>query len=161
VPTSPDTPDLDVLNTVTPYLCVRDAAAAITFYKAAFGAVEHHRMVGDDGKIGHAEIVIGNSRLMMADEYPEIGVLAPPSRGGTSTSFTMSVASCDAVIDAAIAAGATLLRPIQDQFYGHRQGTIVDPFGHHWSIGSPIVGFDEDTYVANSKEAGFEVRRPD
>lgn len=118
-------------------------------------------MVGDDGRIGHAEIVIGNSRLMMADEHPEIDVLAPPSRGGTSTSFTLSVANCDAVVDAAMAAGATLLRPTQDQFYGHRQGTVVDPFGHQWSISSPIVGFDEDTYVANSKDAGYEVRRPD
>jgi PhnB protein len=118
-------------------------------------------LVGDDGRIGHAEIVIGNSRLMMADEHPEIDVLAPPSRGGTSTSFTLSVANCDAVVDAAMAAGATLLRPTQDQFYGHRQGTVVDPFGHQWSISSPIVGFDEDTYVANSKDAGYEVRRPD
>jgi uncharacterized glyoxalase superfamily protein PhnB len=152
-------PDLSVANTITPYLCVDGAAAAIDFYVAVFGAVEHHRMVGDDGRIGHAEIVVGGSRLMLADEYPEAGVLSPTTRGGTSTNFTITVADCDAVVARALAAGATLLRPVEDQFYGHRQGTIVDPFGHQWSISTPIAGFDDQQYDANSAEAGFKVKR--
>jgi PhnB protein len=161
LPTSPDQPDLDVLNTVTPYLCVHDAAAAIEFYGVAFGAVEHHRMVGDDGRIGHAEIVVGSSRLMLADEYPDIGVLSPTSRGGTSTSFTISVADCDVVVERAVAAGATLVRPVADQFYGHRQGTVLDPFGHQWSISSPLPHYGDDEYDARSKDEGFEVKRPE
>jgi len=111
--------DLRMQNTVTPYLCVDGAAAAIDFYVDAFGAVEHHRMVGDDGRIGHAEIVIGNSRIMLADEYPEAGVLAPTTRGGTSTNFTLATpdtATLDAMFTSAFELGATELRPVTDQF---------------------------------------------
>jgi uncharacterized glyoxalase superfamily protein PhnB len=146
------------LTTITPYLVVHDAAAAIDFYVAAFGGVEHHRLVGDDGRIGHAEIVIGNSRIMLADEYPEAGAISPMTRGGTSTSFTCAVTDVDAAFATAIALGATELRPVSDQFYGHRQGTFRDPFGHHWSVTSPIAGFDDATYAANSREQGFEVQ---
>lgn len=147
------------LGTVTPYLCVDGAAAAIEFYRAAFGAIEHHRLVGDDGRIGHAEISIGNSRLMLADEHPEVGVLGPISRGGSSTNFTLQVPDVDATFATALALGATELRPVVDQFYGYRQGTLVDPFGHQWGISSPIAGFDEDTYRANASEVGYEVQR--
>jgi|JI10StandDraft_1071094.scaffolds.fasta_scaffold72928_5 uncharacterized glyoxalase superfamily protein PhnB len=157
--TSDHTADDLMPNTVTPYLCVDGAAAAIEFYIAAFGAVEHHRLVGDDGRIGHAEISIGNSRLMLADEYPEAGVLGPLSRGGSATNFTLQVADVDTVFPAALALGATELRPVAEQFYGHRQGTLVDPFGHQWSISSPVPNFDEDTYRANASAAGFEVQR--
>jgi uncharacterized glyoxalase superfamily protein PhnB len=146
-------------NTVTPYLVVHDAAAAIDFYVAAFGAVEHHRLVGDDGRVGHAELVIGNSRLMLADEYPDAGAISPRTRGGSSTSFTLTVADVDGVFARALALGATELRPVADQFYGHRQGTVRDPFGHQWSVSSPIAGFDDATYAANSSEAGFEWRQ--
>jgi uncharacterized glyoxalase superfamily protein PhnB/predicted enzyme related to lactoylglutathione lyase len=158
------TADVTVQNTVTPYLCVAGAAAAIDFYVDAFGAVEHHRMVGDDGRIGHAEIVIGSSRIMLADEYPEAGVLSPTTRGGTSTNFTLAATDAtmlDAMFSRALALGATELRPVEDQFYGHRQGTLRDPFGHQWSISSPIDGFDDDRYQANSRDAGFDVVRPD
>jgi PhnB protein len=117
-------------------------------------------LVGEDGRVGHAEVVIGNSRLMLADEYPEVDMLAPPSRRGSSTTFTLAVADCEATITRAVAAGATILRPVADQFYGHRQGTVLDPFGHQWSVSSPIPGFSESTYVANSNEAGFRVQRP-
>ena len=130
--TTTASPAQPLTNTVTPYLCVNGAAAAIDFYVAAFGAVEQHRMVGDDGRIGHAEIVIGNSKLMLADEYPEIGVLGPTSRGGSSTNFTIEVADVDHAFATAIELGATELRAVADQFYGVRQGTLVDPFGHQW-----------------------------
>jgi uncharacterized glyoxalase superfamily protein PhnB/predicted enzyme related to lactoylglutathione lyase len=158
------TADLSAAPTVTPYLCVDGAAAAIEFYVDAFGAVEHHRMVGDDGRIGHAEIVIGNSRIMLADEYPEVGVLAPTTRGGSSTNFTVATpdaATLDAIFARALELGATELRPIADQFYGHRQGTLVDPFGHQWSISAPIEDFGDDRYDSNSRDAGFEVVRPE
>ena len=145
-------------NTVTPYLCVDGAAAAIEFYIAAFGAVEQQRLVGVDGRIGHAELAIGNSRIMLADEYPEAGVLGPLSRGGSATNFTLNVADVDATFAAALALGATELRPVADQFYGHRQGTLVDPFGHQWSIASPIAGFDQATYAANASASGFELQ---
>ena len=125
--------DLSVVNTVTPYLSVADAAAAIAFYVEAFGAVEHHRLVEADGRIGHAEIVIGNSRLALADEYPEYDVLAPTTRGGTSTAFTISVPDAEllaSMFSRALELGATEMRPIADQFYGHRTGQLADPFGH-------------------------------
>jgi len=149
-------PEPATVNTVTPYLVVDGAAAAIAFYVAVFGAVEDHRLVGDDGRIGHAEIVIGNSRLMMADEYPEAGAISPTTRGGTSTNFTLAVADVDSVFARAIAAGATEVRPIADQFYGHRQGTLRDAWGHQWSISSPIAGFTDEQYAADSGAAGFE-----
>lgn len=148
--------DAEIVNTLTPYLVVDGAAAAIDFYVAAFGAVEHHRLVGDDGRVGHAELVLGNSRIMLADEYPEANAISPTTRGGTSTSFTVAVPDVDAVFARAVALGATELRPVADQFYGHRQGTLRDAWGHQWSISSPIVGFDDEQYAANSSEAGFE-----
>ena len=146
----------EITNTVTPYLVVDGAAAAIAFYVAAFGAVEHHRLVGEDGRIGHAEIIVGNSRLMMADEYPEANAISPTTRGGTSTSFTLAVADVDEVFARAIAAGATEVRPVADQFYGHRQGTLRDAWGHQWSVSSPITNFTDEQYAANSSASGFE-----
>lgn len=147
------------LNTVTPYLVVDGAAEAIAFYVAAFGAVESSRLVGDDGRVGHAEIVIGNSHLMMADEYPEVGAISPTTRGGTSTSFTLTVADVDAVFARAIAAGATEVRPIAEQFYGQRQGTLLDAWGHQWSISTPVTGFTDEQYAANSSASGFELQQ--
>lgn len=155
--------DLSVVNTVTPYLSVADAAAAIAFYVEAFGAVEHHRLVEADGRIGHAEIVIGNSRLALADEYPEYDVLAPTTRGGTSTAFTISVPDAEllaSMFSRALELGATEMRPIADQFYGHRTGQLVDPFGHKWTIGTPIPGFDDEQYRQQSAEIGLELQQP-
>jgi uncharacterized glyoxalase superfamily protein PhnB/predicted enzyme related to lactoylglutathione lyase len=149
-------PDLGILNTGTPYLVVDGAAAAIEFYVNAFGAVEHHRLVGDDGRVGHAELVFGNSRIMLADEYPEVGAISPTTRGGTSTSFTFAVPDVDVVFARAIAMGATELRPVEDQFYGHRQGFLRDQWGHQWGISSPLADIDNEQYAANSREAGYE-----
>jgi uncharacterized glyoxalase superfamily protein PhnB/predicted enzyme related to lactoylglutathione lyase len=145
---------------VRPYLSVAGAAAAIDFYVAAFGAVEHHRLVGDDGRVGHAEITIGTTRLRLADEYPEYGITGPVTRGGSPVTFTIELAhtaDVDRMFGHALELGATAVRPVEDQFYGHRQGTLADPFGYEWSISAPIAGFDEQQYVANSAAEGYTV----
>lgn len=125
-------------HSITPYLLVRGASAAIDFYNRAFGAVEILRLTAPDGRIGHAEIRIGDSHLMMADEHPEMDFLGPESRGGTSVTMHLYVADADAVFAQAIAAGATELRPLCDQFYGDRSGAVTDPWGHIWSIASRV-----------------------
>jgi PhnB protein len=120
--------------TVTPYLIVNGAAKAIDFYKKAFGAKELFRMGGPDGKIGHAEIKIGNSPIMLADEHPEMGYRGPLTLGGTPVSILLYVDDVDKMAAQAIAAGAKVQRPVKDQFYGDRSGTFADPFGHVWTI---------------------------
>ena len=124
----------DGYHSVTPYLIIKGAAAAIEFYKQAFGAIELMRMPGPDDKIGHAEIKIGNSPVMLADEHPDMGFRGPQSLGGTPVSLMIYLEDVDMVFARSIAAGATVLRPIQDQFYGDRSGTLTDPFGHVWTI---------------------------
>ncbi len=121
-------------HAVTPYLSIRGAAAALEFYKKAFGATEIMRMPGPKGDIGHAEIRIGDSRIMLADEYPEIQFLSPASRGGTTVSIHLYVKDVDAMVERALAAGAKLTRPVADQFYGDRTGSLEDPFGHMWHV---------------------------
>ena len=128
----------DGYATVTPYLYVRDAARAIDFYSKAFGAIELYRLANPDGRIGHAEILIGTSRIMLADEFPEMNVKGPQSLEGTSVSFLIYVEDVDAQFDRAIAAGATVLRPLKDQFYGDRSGSLADPFGHSWTIATHV-----------------------
>lgn len=145
----------DVERTVTPYLTVRNAAAAIDFYIAAFGAVEHHRLVGDDGRIGHAEILIGDCRLALADEYPEYDVYGPDTLGGATTAFTIAVDDADASFARAVAAGATVVREVGDQFHGHRTGAVRDPFGHRWNLSAALPGFDSARYVSESAAVGF------
>ena len=125
-------------HSVTPYLLIRGAADAIAFYQKAFGAVEVMRLQGPDGRIGHAEIVIGDSHVMIADEHPELDFLGPQSRGGTSVTMLVYVQDVDHVFSQAIEAGATELRPVYDQFYGDRSGTVVDPWGHVWSLATRI-----------------------
>ncbi len=121
-------------HAVTPYLSIRGAAEALEFYKKAFGAKEIMRMPGPKGDIGHAEIRIGDSRIMLADEYPEIQFLSPASRGGTTVSLHLYVKDVDAMVERAVAAGAKLTRPVADQFYGDRTGSLEDPFGHMWHV---------------------------
>jgi len=121
-------------TTVVPYLCVKGAASAIEFYKQAFGATEVLRLAEPGGRIGHAEIRIGESRVMLSDEYPEHGILGPQSRGGATGSLALEVPDVDAVVARAVAAGAKLLNPVADQFYGERSGKLEDPFGHLWSV---------------------------
>jgi PhnB protein len=122
-------------HSVTPYLIIKGAAAAIDFYKKAFGASEVFRMPDASGKlVGHAEIKIGDSHVMMADEYPDMGYRSPQSLGGTPVSILLYVDDVDATIPRAVAAGAKLVQPIKDQFYGDRSGTLHDPFGHVWTV---------------------------
>ena len=125
---------------ITPYLVVRDAEAAIAFYIAAFGAKEEFRLVDKGlGKIGHCDLQIGEAHFMLADEHPSFGAVSPSVLGGTPVKLHLSVADADATVAAAERAGATVLRPVQDQMYGERSGMIVDPFGHQWFIGTPVA----------------------
>jgi PhnB protein len=121
-------------HSVTPYLIIRGASDAIDFYKKAFGAVELFRFPSPDGKIGHAEIKIGDSPIMLADEYADMGYNGPQSLGGTPVSLMIYVEDVDTVFNRAVDAGATVKEPLQDKFYGDRIGTLVDPFGHRWHV---------------------------
>ena len=124
----------DGYHQITPYLAIKGAAAAIDFYKKVFGAKERLRMNAPNGLIGHAEVVIGNSVVMLADEFPPMDFLGPKSRGGTPVTIHMYVRDCDAVFKKAVDAGAIVKRPLKDEFYGDRTSTVEDPFGHVWHI---------------------------
>jgi PhnB protein len=126
----------DGYHSITPYLIIKGAAAAIEFYKKAFGAVEAVRMGQPDGRVGHAELKFGDSFVMMADEHPEVGVVSPQSLGNTPVGLMFYVDDCDAVFNRAVALGAKVEKPLVDQFYGDRNGTLIDPFGHKWTIGT-------------------------
>ncbi len=121
-------------HTVTPYLIVRGAEQALAFYKKAFNASEIYRLTMPDGRIGHAEIRIGDSQLMLADEMPEMKILGPQSVGGTPVSLCLYVEDSDALFSQAVSAGGIVERAMADQFYGDRSGVITDPFGHKWAI---------------------------
>jgi len=125
-------------HSVTPYLIVNDAARAIGFYQRAFGATELFRLGSPDGKIGHAEIKIGDSPIMLADEMPDGGYRGPQSIGGTPVSLMIYVEDVDRMFAQAVAAGAKEQRPVKDEFYGDRCGTLIDPFGHIWTIATHI-----------------------
>jgi PhnB protein len=124
----------DGYHSVTPYLIVGDAARALEFYKTVFGASEVMRMSAPGGKIGHAEIQIGNSKIMLADEHPEMGCRCPKAFGGSPVSIHLYVEDVDTVFNRAVAEGATAKSPVKDQFYGDRSGNVEDPFGHVWHI---------------------------
>jgi len=128
----------DGYQRVTPYLCVDGAEAAIEFYGKVLGATERMRMPAPEGKIGHAEILLGDSVIMLADEHPEMGVLGPKSIGGTPVTISVYVEDVDAVFEAALAAGATERRPVENQFYGDRSGEFEDPFGHRWNVATHV-----------------------
>ena len=121
-------------HTVTPYLAIREAAKAIEFYKHAFDATEVMRVPGPNGSIGHAEIQVGDSRIMLADEHPNMGFVGPQTLGGSSITIHLYVEDVDNVFGKGIQAGAKTLRPVQDQFHGDRSGSFEDPFGHVWYI---------------------------
>lgn len=121
-------------QSLTPYLIVKNAAKAIEFYKNAFVAAERYRLTEPDGKIGHAEIQIGDSVLMLADEYLDIGALSPESVGGTSVTLHVYVVDVDRSVERASSAGATIVRAVEDESFGDRTGMIVDPFGHKWHL---------------------------
>jgi len=124
----------DGYHSVTPYLIVKGADRAIDFYKKVFGAAQRMRMDGPNGTVGHAEIEIDGSAIMLADEFPDMGYRSPQSIGGTAVILHLYVQDVDACFNRVVAAGAKALRPVQDQFYGDRSGTVEDPFGHVWTI---------------------------
>lgn len=119
---------------IVPYLSVKGAARALDFYTAAFGAVESIRLPSPDGRLGHAELTIGGALLMLADEFPEMSFVSPETVGGTSVTLSLEVEDADATVNRALAAGAKVVRPVADQFYGRRSGQVLDPFGHRWDI---------------------------
>jgi PhnB protein len=125
----------DGFHSVTPYIVVRGAAQAIEFYRQAFGAVERYRLPSPDGQgVGHAEIQLGNSIVMLSDEFPEYGKLSPQTIKGTTVTLALYVEDVDAVFNRAVALGAKVLQPVADKFYGDRSGCLADPFGHEWTI---------------------------
>jgi PhnB protein len=120
---------------LSPYLIVKGAARAIDFYTRCFGARELFRLCDPGGdRIGHAELEVGTGRLMLADEYPDFGALSPPTVGGTPVSLHLYVADVDGTVAEAVEAGATVLRPVKDEFFGDRTGLVMDPFGHRWHL---------------------------
>ena len=121
-------------HTVAPYLAIKDAARALDFYARAFGATETYRLMVPDGRVGHAEIRLGDSLVMLSDEFPEFGGKAPQSLGGSPVSIHLYVEDVDAFVARAVAAGARAVKPVMDQFYGDRSGQLEDPFGHLWWV---------------------------
>lgn len=139
--------------TVTPYLCVDGAEAAIDFYAAVFGATERMRLPGPDGRIGHAEVQIGDSVVMLSDEHPEMDVRSPAQVGGVSVTMSVYVADVDATFAKAMDAGATSLRPVEDQFYGDRIGQFQDPFGHRWSVATHVEDVSPEEMAKRAADA--------
>ncbi len=125
-------------HTATPHLMINGAVRAIEFYKNVFGAKEMFRMMQPDGRLGHAELRIGDSVIMLADEFPELGARSPQHYGGTPVSILLYFDDVDAVFQRAVAAGSKVVKPLQDQFYGDRTGTLTDPFGHQWTVARHI-----------------------
>ena len=138
---------------VTPYLCVAGAAAAIEFYGTVFGTTERMRMPGPEGTIGHAELQLGTGVIMLADEWPEIGFRSPKSLGGSPVTVSVYVEDVDVVFERAVKAGATVLRPVEDQFYGDRSGQFEDPFGHRWSVATHVEDVAGDEMARRAAEA--------
>jgi PhnB protein len=145
------------MSSLTPYLCCANAAAALDFYTAAFGAIEIERWTGDDGRIGHAELDLGGSRMYLADEYPEIGVHGPSEPGRTPVSLVLEVPDVDATVTAAVDLGGVVERPIDAQPGGRRAGWLVDPFGHRWNLTSAPTGGQ----VPAGRVGDFEIVRPE
>src|SRR5215217_4951534 len=141
---------------VTPYLCVDDAKAAIQFYERVLGAKERMHMPAPEGKIGHAELELGESLIMLSDEFPEGGVRGPKSVGGTPVMISVYVEDADGVFDAALAAGAKSLRPVEDQFYGDRTGQFEDPFGHRWSVATHVQDVPPEEMERRAAEAASQ-----
>jgi PhnB protein len=130
-------------HTVTPYLIAKDANAAIAFYKAAFGAVETCKLTMPDGSICHAEIQIGDAKVMLGEECPQWGSKSPLSLGGTPAGFMIYVPDADAAFNQALTAGAKVEKPVQDQFWGDRMGSVIDPFGHKWTLATHVEDVSE------------------
>jgi PhnB protein len=140
-------------NSVTPYLIIKGAAKAIEYYKNVFGATEVLRMEGPDGRVGHAELQIGDSRIMLADECPEMGYRSAESIGASPVSLYVYLPDCDKVVEKAAAEGAKILKPVADQFYGDRSGFIQDPFGHFWGVATHKEDVSAEEIEKRAKKA--------
>jgi uncharacterized glyoxalase superfamily protein PhnB len=148
-------------GTITPYICVRDARAAIRFYEDAFGAVvDVPPLVGDDGRVGHAEVLIGHARLQLSDEHPEINVLSPETLGGTPFAMSLHVDDVDVTFARAVEHGATVVYEPVDRFYGERSAQIIDPFGHKWNLQQPIEQIDQAELERRAAEGGYRTPEP-
>jgi PhnB protein len=145
----------DGYHSATPYLIVNDAAGAIEFYKKAFGATVLVRMPKPNGKIGHAEIKIGDSIIMLADEFPEMNARSPRSFGGSPVSIFLYVDDVDSIFTKAVDAGAKVQRPLADQFYGDRTGGVEDPFGHVWYIATHVEDVSPEEMKKRAAAAGY------
>lgn len=149
----PVKPVPDGMHTVTPHLVVAGAAEAIEFYKKAFGAVEGMRVPTPNGKLMHAMVRIGDSPVMLVDEFPDWGCLGPKARNGTSVTIHLAVEHADALFARAIAAGATVKMPMADMFWGDRYGVVTDPFGHDWSIATRVRDLTPEEIAEASQSA--------
>jgi len=138
---------------ITPYLTVRNAKAALDFYKSAFGAEERFCMVDPGGRVGHAEVSIGDSIIMLSDEYPDMGALGPESIGGSPLAIHLYVEDVDAVVERAVQAGARLERPVETHFYGDRAGMLIDPFGHKWWVSTHVEDVAPEELERRAKAA--------
>ncbi len=139
---------------VIPYLAIDGATAAIEFYGKVLGTTERMRMPGPDGKIGHAELQLGNAVIMLADEYPDMGTRGPKSLGGSPVTISVYVEDVDSVFDKAINAGATSHRPVENQFYGDRSGQFEDPFGHRWNVATHVEDVPPDEMAKRAAAMG-------
>ena len=139
---------------VTPYLCIDGATAAIEFYGEVLGTKERMRMPAPGGKVGHCELQLGDSVIMLADEFPEMGVRSPKSVGGTPVTISVYVDDVDNVFERAVKAGANALRPVEDQFYGDRAGQFEDPFGHRWSVATHVEDVPPDEMAKRAAAMG-------
>lgn len=149
----------DGYHTLTPYLTVRNAAKAIEFYKQAFGATERGVMKGPDGKVMHAELLIGDSIVMLADEMPDFGALSPESVGGSSSGLHIYLNNVDEAFARAVKAGAQTEMPVSDQFWGDRYGKLKDPFGHKWSIATHVKDMSADEMKRSMDEAMAQMQK--
>ncbi|MFZ2490426.1 MAG: VOC family protein [Thermoanaerobaculia bacterium] len=142
----------DGYHSVIPYLVIDGAARAMEFYRAAFGAVEVMRMPYPDGRIGHAEMKIGDAHIMLADEHPDEGHRGPKAFGGSAVSIMIYIADTDGAVAAAVERGATIVRPVETQFYGDRMGVITDPFGHVWNVATHVEDVSPEEMERRMKE---------
>ncbi len=141
-------------NSITPYLVIKGAAEAIEYYKKVFGATVVVRMDDPSGRVGHAELKIGDSHIMLADEFPEMNHRGPAADSSSPVSLLLYVEDVDSIVERAVAAGAKILKPVQDQFYGDRSGFIQDPFGHLWSVATHIEDVSGEEMNERMKKAG-------
>jgi PhnB protein len=146
-------------HTLTPFLTVRNAVRAIEFYKQAFGAQERGVAKGPDGKVMHAELKIGDSVIMLSDEFPEFGTLSPQSVGGSPMGLHIYTENVDAAFDRAVKAGAQVEMPVSDQFWGDRYGKLKDPFGHKWSIATHVKDMSADEMKRSMDDAMAKMQK--